>query len=158
MNSSRLIAQDRGVTLVELFVVVFLLTAMAGLALPVAHRFERRAQEIELRRNLREMRRAIDAYHYVVQTVPSAKKDATAEDWPEDLDVLVEGLDLGLAKELKVKFLRRIPRDPLTGGEEWGKRSNKQDPDDDMWDSQNVYDVFSLAEGKALDGTEYKTW
>jgi len=154
----RAIAHDRGVTLVELFLVVFLLTAMAGLALPVAHRLERRAKEIELKRDLREMRRAIDAYHYVVQTVPSAKKDATAEDWPDDLDVLVEGLDLGLAKELKVKFLRRIPRDPLTGEEEWGKRSSKQDTDDEMWDSQNVYDVFSLAEGKALDGTEYKTW
>ncbi len=158
MTLRRTIAHDRGVTLVELFVVVCLLTAMAGLALPVAHRLERRAKEIELKRDLREMRRAIDAYHYVVQTVPSAKKDATAEDWPDDLDVLVEGMDLGLAKELKVKFLRRIPRDPLTGEAEWGKRSSKQDVDDEMWDSQNVYDVFSLAEGKALDGTEYKSW
>ncbi|MCU0223903.1 MAG: type II secretion system GspH family protein [Acidobacteria bacterium] len=158
MSRRARIAPDRGVTLVELFVVVFLLTAMAGLALPVAHRLERRAQEIELKRSLREMRRAIDSYHYVVQTVPSAKKDATAEDWPDDLEVLVEGLDLGLAKELKVKFLRRIPRDPLTGEAEWGKRSSKQDPDDEMWDSQNLFDVYSLAEGKALDGTEYKTW
>jgi general secretion pathway protein G len=70
----------------------------------------------------------------------------------------VEGLDLGLAKEIKVKFMRRIPKDPLTGTDEWGKRSNKQDPDDDLWDSVNVFDVFSLAEGKGLDGTEYKTW
>ncbi|MBP7149417.1 MAG: general secretion pathway protein GspG [Acidobacteria bacterium] len=138
--------------------VVFLASVLAGICLPVAHVMERRARELELRQTLREMRRAIDAYHYVLLSVPSAQRSATAEDWPEDLDVLVEGVDLGLAKEIKVKFLRRIPRDPLTGEEEWGKRSNKQDPDEDSWDSVNVFDVFSLAEGKALDGTEYSTW
>lgn len=147
-----------GVTLVELVCVIFLLGIMAGIALPVAHTLHRRARELELRQNLRTIRQAIDAYHFVAQSMPSAKKNATAEDWPEDLDVLVEGLDLGLAKEVKAKFLRRIPTDPLTLETEWGKRSHKQDPDDDSWDSVNVFDVYSLAEGKGLDGTEYKTW
>ena len=149
---------DRGFSLVELCATIFLLGIMAGIALPIAHTLERRARELELRRVLREMRRAINEYHHVVQTVPTAKQNATDEDWPEDLDVLVEGLDLGLAKEVKVKFLRRIPVDPLTGEAEWGKRSSKQDRDDDSWDNSHVYDVFSLAEGKALDGTEYSTW
>lgn len=149
---------QRGLTLAELICTAALMSVLAGLVLPVAHTMERRARELELRQTLRMMRRAIDAYHQTVQAVPSVKKDATAGDWPEDLDVLVEGVDLGLAKEVKVKFLRQIPRDPLTGEAEWGKRSSKQDRDDDMWDDQNVFDVFSLAEGTALDGTEYKTW
>jgi len=147
-----------GFTLVELVCVSTLLVLMAGMALPVAHVMERRARELELKQTLRRMRRAIDAYHWTVKQVPSAKENATAEDWPEDLDVLVEGLDLGLAKEIKVKFLRRIPVDPLTGEAEWGKRSSKQDLDDDSWDGTHVFDVFSLAEGTALDGTEYKDW
>ncbi len=147
-----------GFTLVELALTVGLLAVMAGMALPVAHTLERRARELELRQDLRMMRRAIDAYHYTCSVVPTAKRNATAEDWPEDLDVLVEGLDLGLAKEVKVKFLRRIPRDPMTGKDEWGKRSNKQDADETTWDSVNVFDVYSLAEGKALDGTSYRDW
>jgi general secretion pathway protein G len=151
-------SRAHGFTLVELLCAMTLAALLVGIALPVQHVMLRRARELELRQTLRSMRRAIDAYHSTVQVVPTAKKDATAEDWPEDLDVLVEGLDLGLAKEVKVKFLRRIPKDPLTGSDEWGKRSNKQDPDDDMWDSVNVFDVYSQAEGKGLDGTEYKTW
>ena len=151
-------ATQRGFTLVELVCCVFLLTIMAGIALPVAHTMERRARELELRQDLRVMRRAIDTYHFTIKAVPSAQHDATAGDWPEELEDLVEGLDLGLAKEIKVKFLRRIPKDPLTGEAEWGKRSNKQASDDDSWDGVNVFDVYSLAEGKGLDGTEYKTW
>jgi len=149
---------QRGFTLVELVCCLFLLTIMAGIALPVAHTMERRARELELRQDLREMRRAIDTYHFTVKAVPSAQHDTTSGDWPEELEDLVEGLDLGLAKEIKVKFLRRIPKDPLTGEAEWGLRSNKQASDDDSWDGVNVFDVYSLAEGKGLDGTEYKTW
>lgn len=158
MRLSRPSPGQRGFTLIELLCTVFLLTIMAGIALPVAHTMERRAREVELRRHLREMRRAIDMYKHVVTAVPSAKQNATDEDYPEDLDILVEGLDLGLAKEIEVKFLRRIPVDPLTGEAEWGKRSSKQDHDEDMWDGSHVFDVFSLAEGEALDGSEYKTW
>lgn len=149
---------QRGLTLVELILSVGLLALLAGMALPVAHTMERRARELELRQDLRMMRRAIDSYHFTAQALPSLKKNATAEDWPEELKVLVEGIDLGLAKEQKVKFLRRIPIDPLTGKDEWGQRSNHQDRDDDSWDGTNVFDVFSKAEGKALDGTTYKEW
>lgn len=151
-------SRERGFSLVELACTMFLIGIMAGVALPVAHTMERRARELELRQHLREMRRAIDSYNHVIRIVPSAKQNATDEDWPEDLEVLIEGLDLGLAKEVKVKFLRRIPIDPLTGKDEWGKRSSKQDPDDTSWDSTHVFDVFSLAEGEALDGSKYSEW
>ena len=149
---------QRGFSLVELSATVALLGVMAGIALPVAHTMQRRVKELELKRELREMRRAIDAYHQLVQIVPTAKDDATDEPWPDELEVLVEGVDLGLAKEVRIKFLRKIPIDPLTGEAEWGQRSNKQDMDDESWDSENVFDVFSLAEGTALDGSEYKDW
>ena len=145
-------------SLLELVLAASLVAVMAGLALPVAHTMERRARELELRGTLRQMRRAIDAYRFTVQAVPTAHKDVTAEDWPKELEVLVEGIDLGLAKETKAKFLRHIPRDPLTGKTEWGLRSSKQDPDDTLWDGVNVFDVYSLAEGKALDGTLYSEW
>ncbi len=158
MTEARREHRQRGFTLAELACAVFLLGVMAGIALPVAHVVERRTKELELRQTLRKMRRAIDTYNFVVKSVPSAQQNATAENWPEELEDLVEGVDLGLAKEVRVRFLRRIPRDPLTGEAEWGIRSNKQESDDDSWDNVNVFDVYSLAEGKALDGTEYSTW
>lgn len=149
-----------GVTLVELVLAAGLLALLAGIAMPVAHTMQRRARELELRQNLRLIRHAIDSYRYTVQAVPGAQQQTnmTAEGWPEDLDVLVEGVDLGLASGKKARFLRRIPVDPLTGEAEWGKRSSKQEPTDDMWDGTNVFDVFSLAEGEGLDGTPYKEW
>lgn len=152
--------RQRGFSLVELICCVFLLSIMAGIALPVAHVMQRRTAELELRKTLREMRRAIDSYHHTVKAVPSAQQnlDAAAGFWPEEMEVLVEGIDLGLAKEIKVKFLRRVPRDPITGNTEWGKRSSKQEPDASTWDGVNVFDVYSLAEGEGLDGTEYREW
>jgi general secretion pathway protein G len=109
------------------------------------------------------MRRAIDTYHFVVtvkapQLESTASGDVAAKGWPEELEDLVEGIDLGLGADKRLRFLRRIPDDPLTGEPEWGKRSSSQDPDDDLWDSTNVFDVFSLAEGEGLDGTPYVEW
>jgi general secretion pathway protein G len=150
--------RERGFTLIELLCTATLAAVLAGIALPVQHVMERRSRELELRQNLRTLRRALDSYHFTIQMLPGAKKDATAGNWPDDLEVLVEGVDPGTAKPIKIKFLRRIPIDPLTREAEWGKRSDRQDPDDDLWDSVNVFDVYSLAEGKGLDGTEYKTW
>lgn len=151
--------RPRGFTLVELVCATFLLTVLAGIALPVAHTLERRSRELELKQTLRTIRRALDTYHFTVTAVPNSPDvDETLGGWPDDLDKLVEGIDLGLAAEVKVKFLRRIPRDPLTGKAEWGKRSSRQAPDEDAWDGFNVFDVFSLAEGKGLDGTPYKQW
>ena len=151
---------QRGFSLVELMCCVTLLVVMAGIALPVAHVMHRRAAELELRQTLRKMRRAIDAYHHTVKAVPSAQQnlDAAAGFWPEELEVLVEGLDLGLAKDIRVKFLRRIPRDPISGEAEWGMRSSKQEADASTWDGVNVFDVHSLADGEALDGTKYRDW
>ena len=153
-------ARQRGFSIVELICCVFLLSVMAGIALPVAHVMDRRAAELELRQTLRRMRRAIDAYHHTVKAVPSVQQnlDAAAGFWPEEMEVLVEGIDLGLAKDIRVKFLRRIPRDPITGDTEWGMRSSKQEADASTWDGVNVFDVYSLAEGEGLDGTEYREW
>jgi len=148
-------AGQAGFTLVELVCVSTLLVLMAGMALPVAHVMERRARELELKQTLRRMRRAIDAYHWTVKQVPSAKENATAEDWPEDLDVLVEGLDLGLAKEIKVKFLRRIPVDPLTGEAEWDEIQADMETSLDPSQPPGIWDVRSRASGQTLDGIDY---
>jgi general secretion pathway protein G len=150
---------QRGLTLVELVTTMTVMVILAGVAMPVGHTMERRKRELELRKVLREIRTALDEYHLVVQRTPSAHVEADDEGWPDDLEVLVEGIDLGLPDaDLKGRFLRRVPKDPMTGEAEWGKRSSKQEPDEDFWDQAHVFDVFSLSEGKALDGTEYKTW
>ena len=149
---------QRGFTMVELVTTMTVMVILAGVALPVAHTLERRRRELELRKVLRQIRTAIDEYHLVVQRVPTASQEADDEGWPDDLEVLVEGIDLGLPNELRARFLRRIPKDPLTEDTEWGKRSSKQEPDDEFWDQSHVYDVFSLSEGTALDGSEYRTW
>jgi general secretion pathway protein G len=149
---------QRGLTLVELITTMTVMVVLAGVALPVAHTMERRSREIELRRALRELRTAIDEFHLVIGRFPSAVLEPDDEGWPDDLEVLVEGIDLGLPNGIKGRFLRRIPIDPMTGEAEWGKLSSKQDSDEEFWDQTHLFDVYSLSEGTALDGTEYKTW
>lgn len=157
MTESSIRAQrTAGFTFVELVLTVSLMAMLAGVALPLASTMERRTRELELRQDLRLLRRAIETYHLTVEIHPAPSVNLTAEGWPEDLDVLVEGIDLGLP--VKTKFLRRIPVDPFTKKAEWGKRSKKQDPDDSMWDGVNIFDVYSLAEGTALDGSRYREW
>jgi len=149
---------QRGLTLVELITTMTIMVILAGVALPVAHTMERRRRELELRQTLREVRTAIDEYHLVIQRVPTAQVEADDEGWPDDLEILVEGIDLGLPSGLRARFLRRIPKDPMTDDVEWGRRSSKQEPDADSWDRSHVYDIFTLSEATALDGTEYRTW
>lgn len=147
-------ARERGLTLVELIVTVAILTILASAAIPVA-RFEyKRQKERELRHDLWMMRDAIDRYKDAADRGAFQIK-LDSQGYPPDLDTLVNGVDV---QGKKLKFLRRIPVDPMTGKAEWGERSMQDDPDSDSWGGQNVFDVYSKSDKTALDGSKYKTW
>jgi general secretion pathway protein G len=147
---------ERGFTLAELVMVAALIAVLSTMALPVAKFTVKRRKEAELRLSLRLMRNAIDEHKRLSDQglIPLV---LSGEGYPEDLEVLVEGVDL-VGQETKRRFLRRIPWDPMTGEQEWGKRSYQDDPDSDSWGSENLYDVYSLSDGTAIDGTKYKDW
>lgn len=150
-------ASDRGelgLTLVELIVTVAILAILASAAVPVA-RFEvKRQKERVLRYDLWQMRAAIDAYKDAADRHAFMTK-LDSYNYPPDLQTLVDGVDV---QGKKVKFLRRIPVDPMTGSDDWGERSMQDDPKSDSWGGQNVFDVFSKSDGTALDGTKYSDW
>jgi general secretion pathway protein G len=133
---------------------------LAAAVLPLAQVTRQREHEIELRRALREMRRAIDDYKDAVDKGKIGGTDLKlgSEGFPPDLDVLVEGVNQVGASGKKLRFLRRIPFDPITHSQEWGKRCYQDKPDGTSWCGQNVFDVYSNGEGKALDGTKYQDW
>ena len=145
---------QRGLTLVELIVAITIMGILVGAAVPLVSLSIRRERERELRRDLWEMRDAIDRYKQMADDGKIQIKLGT-EGYPPDLDTLVKGVDVGVKK---VRFLRRIPVDPMTGKAEWGMRSMTDDPESDSWGGQNVFDVFSKSEGTAIDGTKYKDW
>ena len=150
-----------GLSLIELIVTLTILAILASAILPSAQMTGQRMKEIELKRNLRVMRSAIDEFKKSSDKVPIPP---TKNGYPKTLEQLVEGTDFGgTAKSEKKKFLRRIPIDPfhpgLTDGKpEWGLRSYTDDPDSTIWGGDDVYDVYSLSEGTAIDGTKYKDW
>lgn len=143
-----------GLTLVELIVATAILAILTGAAIPLARVRIQREKERELRRDLWEMRDAIDRYKDAADRGLFQIK-LGSEGYPPDLETLVTGVDIG---GKKVRFLRRIPVDPMTGKNEWGMRSMQDDPESESWGGQNVFDVFSKSEGTAMDGTRYKTW
>ena len=143
-----------GLTLIELIVAITILLILTTAAIPIARTRIKRERERELRRDLWEMRDAIDRYKEAADRGAFQIK-AGSEGYPPDLETLVNGVDVN---GKKVRFLRRIPVDPMTGKAEWGKRALKDDPDSTSWSGDNVFDVYSLAEGTALDGTKYSDW
>ena len=145
---------QQGLSLVELIVAMTILAILATAALPMARLTVRREKERELRRDLWEMRDAIDRYTDAADRGAFQTK-LGSEGYPPDLDTLVKGVDVG---GKKVRFLRRIPVDPMTGKNEWGQRSVTDDPDSDSWGGNDVFDVFTKSEGTAIDGTKYKDW
>jgi len=150
-----------GYTFVELVVVSALLLILASAVLPLARVTIQRQREVELRRALREMRVAIDKYKDSVDAglIGGADVRAGSEGYPPDLETLVEGVSVqNDASGRKLKFLRRVPIDPMTKTSEWGMRSYQDKPDATTWGGQNVYDVFTKSEGTALDGTRYRDW
>jgi general secretion pathway protein G len=145
---------NAGVTLIELIVAIAILAILMGAALPIARITVKREKERELRRALWEMRDAIDRYKDAADRGAFQIK-LGSEGYPPDLETLVEGVDV---QGKKVRFLRRIPKDPMTGNTEWNLRSLQDEPDTTSWGGQNVFDVSSKSEGTALDGTKYKEW
>ena len=152
---------ERGFTFVEMLVVVALVAVLASAVMPLAKVTIQREREAELRRALREMRTAIDKYKDAVDMglIGSTDIRAGSEGYPPDLDTLVEGVTKANdATGIKLKFLRRIPMDPITHSTDWGMRSYQDKPDATTWGGQNIYDVYSKADGVALDGTKYRDW
>jgi general secretion pathway protein G len=141
-------------TLVELIVAISIMMILTTAVLPVARLTIRRERERELRRDLWEMRDAIDRYKDAADKGQFQIKLGT-EGYPPDLDTLVKGVDIG---GKKVRFLRRIPVDPMTGKTEWGQRSMQDDPKSTSWGGQNVFDVYTQSQDTALDGTKYAEW
>lgn len=133
------------------------MSILATAALPLARVTIQREREIELRRALREMRDAIDKYKMASDQNMIEKKLDT-EGYPPDLQTLVDGVELMNTVDKKIKFLRRIPKDPMMGNTDWGLRSYQDDPDSSSWGGQNVFDVFTKNQGTALDGTKYSDW
>ena len=137
-----------GFTLIELIVTATILVILAGMILPTARLAVRREKERELRSNLREIRDAIDRYKEAADRGAFNKADTNG--YPDDLETLVKGVDFN---GKKIRFLRAIPTDPMTGKAEWGKRSMDDDPDSDSWDGKSVWDVHTTSQDTALDGT-----
>ena len=151
----------RGYTFVELLVVSAIIMILASAAIPLARVTATRTREAELRRSLREVRTAIDKFKDAAdaQQIASFDLKAGSEGYPPDLQTLVDGVSVpNDATGRKLKFLRRIPIDPMTRGDEWGLRSYQDAPDATRWGGQNVFDLHTAATGVALDGTKYRDW
>ena len=145
---------EAGLTMVELIVTVAILAIVASAAIPIVRFRVKREKERELRRDLWQMRDAIDKYKDAADKGAFMTK-VDSQNYPPDLDTLVNGVDV---QGKKLKFLRHIPVDPMTGKAEWGLRSMQDDPDSDSFGGQSVFDVYSKSQGTALDGTKYSTW
>ena len=155
------LSRDRGFTFIELLIVSTILIILASAVMPLAKVANQRQKEAELRQALREMRTAIDKFKDAVDTglIPATEIKTGSEGYPPTLQTLVDGVTVANdASGRKLKFLRRIPKDPLTNSTEWGLRSYQDRPDAISWGGQNVYDVFTKASGTGLDGTKYKDW
>src|SRR6202045_59924 len=144
---------SRGFTLIELIVATAILVILTGLAVPLARVAIKREKERELRHDLWELRDAIDRYKDAADRGAFQIK-VGSEGYPPDLETLVTGVDVG---GKKLRFLRKIPVDPMTK-QEWGMRSMQDDPTSDSWGGQNIFDVYTKSDQTALDGTKYKDW
>ena len=161
MQTSRSPRRGNGYSFVELLVVSSILLILASAVAPLAHVTMQRQRETELRRALREMRTAIDRYKDAADlgTIGGTDVDPDNQGYPPSLEILVEGVEpVDENAGGVIRFLRRIPIDPLTGSTDWGLRSYQDDPDATRWGGGNVYDVYTTSRGTALDGTRYRDW
>jgi general secretion pathway protein G len=147
----------KGHTLVELIATVTILSILAMGALPLARISVKRQKESELRRSLREMREAIDRYKDAADRGFIEVKLGT-DGYPPNLETLVKGVTQLNTTDKKLRFLRRVPIDPMMGKAEWGMRSSQDSPDSNSYGGQNVYDIYSKSAGLALDGSKYSEW
>ncbi len=149
--------RQRGFTLLEMLVTATVLVILASAVVPMAKNGVRRQRELELRRTLREMRTAIDSYKDMADQKKIKAPPAENNGYPETLEILVEGAPV-MGKDAKMRFLRRIPVDPMTGKSEWGLRSLSDDPGSSSWGGGNVFDVYSLSTGTGSNGKPYREW
>jgi general secretion pathway protein G len=148
-------------TYVEMLVALTVLAVLAAVAIPLARWDQKRRDEARLRVTLKMMRDAIDKYKEYSDQGLIIQSDVEQKGYPLDMEELVEGVEVGdpeSAESEKIKFLQRIPVDPMTGEAEWGMRSYQDDWDSDTWGHENLYDVYSLSDRKALNGTYYRDW
>jgi len=150
--------KQRGLTLIELIVAFTILMLLTTMAVPLARFKVRREREKELRWALADIRKAIDKYKDAADTnlLPAGKMDS--DGYPESLQQLVDGVRPNGSPDKKLRFLRRIPKDPFTNSFEWGLRSTRDDPDSTGWGGQNVFDVYTKSTDRAPDGTPYAEW
>lgn len=147
----------RGFTLVELVACMAIMLILTAVALPLARVHAEHLKETELREDLRDLRTAIDRYKdFSDLGLITVEPDTFG--YPPDLETLVRGVPVKGSKDVRYKFLRKIPVDPMTGNTDWGLRSMQDDPDSQSWGGQNVFDVYSKSYGTALDGTPYSSW
>jgi|SRR5579883_3502184 general secretion pathway protein G len=153
------ILKEAGMTLLELIIASAILLILSSMALPMVRLVVVRQREQELRQDLRDMRNAIDKYKDKADQ-NLIRVELGSEGYPPDLETLVKGVSVGGAGATghNIRFLRRIPVDPMTGRREWGMRSVQDDPDSTSWGGNNVFDVYSKSAGTALDGTKYSDW
>ena len=152
---------ERGFTFIELVVVTTILLVLASTVMPLAQVTAQRQREADLHRSLREIRTALDKFKDAVDQglIPMTELEPANEGYPPNLEKLVDGVSVANdASGRKLKFLRRIPIDPMTKDTKWGMRSYQDDPDSRSWGGQNIYDVYTTSDGTALDGTKYKDW
>ncbi|HKW32129.1 MAG TPA: prepilin-type N-terminal cleavage/methylation domain-containing protein [Candidatus Acidoferrum sp.] len=148
---------ESGVTLLELIIAASILLVLASAALPVVRFSVQRTREAQLHKALREIRDAIDHYKdYADRNL--IRVEVGSEGYPPDLDTLVKPIQIGAGSDRKVRFLRRIPVDPMTGRAEWNLQSVQDDPDSTSWGGKNVFDAHSKSQGTALNGTKYADW
>jgi len=157
------LTRRKGFTFIEMLVTMTILAILAAAVIPLAKTAMKREREIELRRNLRMIREAIDLYKKLADE-KKIEVEGDSEGYPPDLETLVKGVKLkgeqegGKSENKIIKFLRRIPLDPMTNSYEWGLRSYQDKPDSDSWGGENVYDVYTKSQATALDGTIYRNW
>jgi len=145
---------QRGFTLLELIIATAILVVLSSMAVPLARLTIQREKERMLRIDLWEMRDAIDRYKDAADRGGFQTK-VDSQNYPPDLETLVKGVDV---QGKKIRFLRKVPIDPMTGNTEWGLRSMQDDPESDSWGEQSVFDVYTKSLGTGLDGTKYKDW
>ena len=158
MNLKARTRGQRGLTYLELLITITILSVLAAAAMPVARKAVKRQKELELRSALREVRNAIDRYKEYADQGLIKPEGLQSEGYPPDLEDLVDGVSQVGAIDRKIRFLRRIPRDPMTNSHDWGLRSLQDDPNSTTWGRENVFDIYTESEAVALDGTVYNTW